>query len=105
MFTNQVELSEKLPHIQSLCIHEMITRAFKHVIEAVIASVGKITDLSAAIASTLNFLLGGSGMKDDVLKLQWLRIFLARKFGWALKDEFQHLRKLSILRGLCHKVF
>ncbi|PRQ50579.1 putative clustered mitochondria protein [Rosa chinensis] len=99
-----VELSEKLPHIQSLCIHEMITRAFKHVLEAVIASVGKITDLSAAIAATLNFLLGGSAMDDDVLKLQWLRIFLARKFGWALKDEFQHLRKLSILRGLCHKV-
>ncbi|KAL6137794.1 hypothetical protein ACLB2K_063083 [Fragaria x ananassa] len=99
-----VELSEKLPHIQSLCIHEMITRAFKHVVEAVVASVGKITDLSAAIAATLNFLLGGSGMDDDVLKLQWLRIFLARKFGWSLKDEFQHLRKLSILRGLCHKV-
>ncbi|GAY61698.1 hypothetical protein CUMW_212050, partial [Citrus unshiu] len=25
-----VELAEKLPHIQSLCIHEMVTRAFKH---------------------------------------------------------------------------
>ena len=83
----------------------MITRAFKHVVEAVVASVGKITELSAAIAATLNFLLGGSGMDDDALKLQWLRLFLVRKFGWALKDEFQHLRKLSILRGLCHKVF
>ncbi|GMN49976.1 hypothetical protein TIFTF001_019146 [Ficus carica] len=27
----KVELAEKLPHIQSLCIHEMVTRAFKHV--------------------------------------------------------------------------
>ncbi|KAA8540510.1 hypothetical protein F0562_024571 [Nyssa sinensis] len=59
-----VELAEKLPHIQSLCIHEMVTRAFKH----------------------------------------WLRTFLVKRFGWRLKDEFQHLRKLSILRGLCHKV-
>ncbi|XP_050383818.1 protein REDUCED CHLOROPLAST COVERAGE 3 [Argentina anserina] len=99
-----VELSEKLPHIQSLCIHEMITRAFKHVVEAVVSSVGKISDLSGAIATTLNFLLGGSGVDDNFIKLQWLRRFLARKFGWPLKDEFQHLRKLSILRGLCHKV-
>lgn len=99
-----VELSEKLPHIQSLCIHEMVTRAFKHMLEAVIACVDNITDLPAAIASTLNFLLGASGMEDDVLKLQWLRLFLARRFGWTLEDEFQHLRKLSILRGLCHKV-
>lgn len=74
-------------------------------LEAVIACVDNITDLPAAIASTLNFLLGASGMEDGVLKLQWLRLFLARRFSWTLKDEFQHLRKLSILRGLCHKVF
>ncbi|GMH14678.1 hypothetical protein Nepgr_016519 [Nepenthes gracilis] len=28
-----VESANKLPHIPSLCIHEMITRAFKHVVE------------------------------------------------------------------------
>ncbi|KAJ6348343.1 hypothetical protein OIU76_004753 [Salix suchowensis] len=107
-----VELAEKLPHIQSLCVHEMVTRAFKHILKVVIASINNISDLSAAIASSLNFLLGSCGvegsdqiMKDDhVLKLQWLRTFLSQRFGWTLKDEFQHLRKLSILRGLCHKV-
>ncbi|KAM0957002.1 hypothetical protein ACFX2I_025140 [Malus domestica] len=99
-----VELSENLPHIRSLCIHEMVTRAFKHLLEVVISRVDKITDLSAAIASTLNFLLRGSVVEDDALRLQWLRLFLSKRFGWTLKDEFPHLRKLSILRGLCHKV-
>ncbi|CAJ1951321.1 unnamed protein product [Sphenostylis stenocarpa] len=107
-----VKLAENLPHIQSLCIHEMITRAFKHQLKAVIASVDNVADLSAAIASTLNFLLGGcrtedtdQSLSDDHnLRIQWLRMFLSKRFGWTLNDEFQHLRKLSILRGLCHKV-
>ncbi|XVF24750.1 hypothetical protein REPUB_Repub13aG0153900 [Reevesia pubescens] len=107
-----VELAENLPHIQSLCIHEMVTRAFKHVLKAVIASVDKFEDLPAAIASCINFLLGNGGVEDNAkianddyfLKVRWLRKFLAAKFGWKLRDEFQHLRKLSILRGLCHKV-
>ncbi|KAH9715288.1 tetratricopeptide repeat (TPR)-like superfamily protein [Citrus sinensis] len=105
-----VELAEKLPHIQSLCIHEMVTRAFKHVLKGVVASVDYLSDLSAAIASSLNFLFGCCEMEDDqslnedhILRLQWLRTFLGRRFGWSLKDEFQHLRKISILRGLCHK--
>ncbi|GMQ08986.1 hypothetical protein CsSME_00052497 [Camellia sinensis var. sinensis] len=107
-----VELAEKLPHIQSLCIHEMVTRAFKHVLKAVIASVNNVADLSTAVASCLNFLLGGYTIEDSehnlsgdhMLKLQWLRTFLAKRYGWTLKDEFQQLRKLTILRGLCHKV-
>ncbi|KAF2323165.1 hypothetical protein GH714_033796 [Hevea brasiliensis] len=107
-----VELAEKLPHIQSLCIHEMVTRAFKHIVKAVIASVENVADLSAAVASSLNFLLGSCNMEDNdqnikddhILKLHWLQTFLSRRFGWTLKDEFLHLRKLSILRGLCHKV-
>lgn len=107
-----VELAEKLPHIQSLCIHEMVTRAFKHVLKAVIASIENFSDLPAAIASTLNFLFGvwaaedqDQILRDDQgLKLLWLQTFLAKRYGWKLNDEYQHLRKLSILRGLCHKV-
>ncbi|KAF2323156.1 hypothetical protein GH714_033717 [Hevea brasiliensis] len=107
-----VELAEKLPHIQSLCIHEMVTRAFKHIVKAVIASVENVADLSAAVASSLNFLLGSCNMEDNdqnikddhILKLHWLQTFLSRRYGWTLTDEFLHLRKLSILRGLCHKV-
>ncbi|GMJ14272.1 REDUCED CHLOROPLAST COVERAGE 3 [Hibiscus trionum] len=107
-----VELAEKLPHIQSLCIHEMVTRAFKHVLKAVVASVDKFEYLPAAIASSLNFLLGNNGVEDDaqnenddyLLKLRWLRKFLSAKFGWKLRYEFRHLRKLSVLRELCHKI-
>ncbi|GAY61686.1 hypothetical protein CUMW_211980 [Citrus unshiu] len=107
---SKVELAEKLPHIQSLCIHEMVARVFKHVLKGVISSVDYLSDLSAAIASSLNFLFGCCEMEDDqslnedhILRLQWLQTFLGRRFGWSLKDEFQHLRKISILRGLCHK--
>ncbi|KAK6120470.1 hypothetical protein DH2020_045780 [Rehmannia glutinosa] len=104
-----VELADKLPHIQSLCVHEMVTRAFKHALRAVIASVGSMDNMSAAIATALNFLLGSCNVKnndlsDQTLKLQWLRAFVEKRFGWRLQDEIQHLRKLSILRGLCHKV-
>lgn len=107
----QVELADKLPHIQSLCIHEMLTRAFKHILKAVIASVENVADLSAQIASSLNFLLGNCKTEDNIhnlsedqnIKLQWLRTFLATRFGYTTKDEFQQLRKISILRGLCHK--
>lgn len=108
----QVKLAENLPHIQSLCIHEMITRAFKHLLKAVIASVDNVADLPSVIASTLNFLLGGSRTEDTDqtlnddhhLRIQWLRLYLSKRFAWTLNDEFQHLRKLSILRGLSHKV-
>ena len=111
-WNNQVELAEKLPHIQSLCVHEMVTRAFKHILQAVIATVGNVADLSAAIASCLNILLGSLTKEncnrelidDHALKLKWLETFLLKRFGWRLKDEFQHLRKFAILRGLCHKV-
>ncbi|KAI3759626.1 hypothetical protein L6452_07572 [Arctium lappa] len=107
-----VELAEKLPHIRSLCIHEMVTRAFKHILEAVVASVENLGELSAAIASTLNFLFGVLAadnrskvfLEDQSLKLQWLQAFLAKRYDWKIKDEYQNLRKLSILRGLCHKI-
>lgn len=109
-----VELAEKLPHIQSLCVHEMVTRAFKYVVKAAIASANDASQIPAAIASSLNILLGPYSTKnnenaenlseDYELKLRWLRAFLLKRFGWKLNDEFLHLRKLSILRGICHKV-
>uniref|UniRef100_A0A0E0JY29 Clu domain-containing protein n=1 Tax=Oryza punctata TaxID=4537 RepID=A0A0E0JY29_ORYPU len=44
----KVELADKLPHIQSLCIHEMVVRAFKHVLQAVISAVDDINDMAEA---------------------------------------------------------
>ncbi|KAL1203557.1 Protein REDUCED CHLOROPLAST COVERAGE 3 [Cardamine amara subsp. amara] len=97
------KLAENLPHIQSLCIHEMIVRTFKHLLRAVIASVSNMAELPVAIAASLNFMLGRREL-EGCLRLQWLQKFLSRKFGWIQKDEFKHLKKISILRGLCQKV-
>ncbi|WVZ73330.1 hypothetical protein U9M48_021650 [Paspalum notatum var. saurae] len=108
-----VELSDKLPHIQSLCIHEMVVRAFKHILRAVIAAVDDVNDMADSVASCLNILLGpfpeenndGNCGKDHSIRKRWLEVFLIKRFGWKWKDEYcLDLRKYAILRGLCHKV-
>ncbi|KAB1212001.1 Clustered mitochondria protein [Morella rubra] len=108
-----VELADKLPHVQSLCIHEMVVRAYKHILQAVVAAVDNVADLAASIASCLNLLLGAPSLdnrdaditNDDKLKSKWVEKFLSKRFGWHWKYESsQELRKFAILRGLCHKV-
>ncbi|KAJ8562147.1 hypothetical protein K7X08_011438 [Anisodus acutangulus] len=104
-----VELADKLPHVQSLCIHEMVVRAYKHVLQAVVAAVDNIANVAASIASCLNVLLGTpsaeNGDSDDDLKWKWIETFLSKRFGWQWKDESgEDLRKFAILRGICHKV-
>ncbi|KAF8389259.1 hypothetical protein HHK36_025952 [Tetracentron sinense] len=108
-----VELADKLPHVQSLCIHEMVVRAYKHILQAVIAAVDNIADLAGLVASCLNILLGTPSdenadadiTNDDNLKWKWVETFLLKRFGWRWKqDSFQDFRKFAILRGLCHKV-
>ncbi|KAA8535426.1 hypothetical protein F0562_030433 [Nyssa sinensis] len=108
-----VELADKLPHVQSLCIHEMVVRAYKHILQAVVAAVDNVADLAASVASCLNILLGtpstensDADISNDVeLKWKGLETFLLKRFGWRWKSESRHdLRKFAILRGLCHKV-
>ncbi|KAK8602023.1 hypothetical protein V6N12_051845 [Hibiscus sabdariffa] len=108
-----VELADKLPHVQSLCIHEMVVRAYKHVLQAVVSSVDSIDDLAASIAACLNILLGTPPIQnsdldiinDEKLKWRWVETFLSKRFGWQWKSEScQDLRKFTILRGLSHKV-
>ncbi|CAN1165297.1 Protein REDUCED CHLOROPLAST COVERAGE 2 [Linum perenne] len=108
-----VELADKLPHVQSLCIHEMIVRAYKHILQAVVSVVNDVADLTASVAACLNILLGTPApetedeeiVKDDKLKWKWVETFLLKRFGWQLKHEScQDLRKFAILRGLSHKV-
>lgn len=108
-----VELADKLPHVQSLCIHEMVVRAYKHILQAVVAAVDNVADLAIYIASCLNILLGSCSMEntdsdlinDENLKWKWVQAFLLKRFDWLWKSENCHeLRKFAILRGLCHKV-
>ncbi|KAJ1410318.1 Tetratricopeptide-like helical domain superfamily [Sesbania bispinosa] len=106
-------MKDKLPHVQSLCIHEMVVRAYKHILQAVVAVVDNASELASSIASCLNILLGTPSpeINDaditscDELKWKWVEIFLQKRFGWQWKHESsQDLRKFAILRGLCHKV-
>lgn len=106
-----VKLSEKLSHVQSLCIHEMIVRAYKHILQAVIASV-RTDDLAVTIASALNLMLGVT--ETDItensynvhsLLWRWLELFLMKRYDWDINGfNFKDLRKFAILRGLCQKV-
>ncbi|XP_044463968.1 protein TSS-like [Mangifera indica] len=108
-----VELADKLPHVQSLCIHEMVVRSYKHILLAVVAAVDNVADLATSIASCLNILLGMPSTEnvdanitsDDMLKWKWVETFLLKRFGWCWKNEScQDLRKFAILRGLSNKV-
>ncbi|KAK4431900.1 protein TSS [Sesamum alatum] len=108
-----VELADKLPHVQSLCIHEMVVRAYKHILQAVVAAVDDIANMASSIASCLNVLLGtpptekgeADASHDEELKWKWVEKFLSKRFGCQWKDEYRRdLRKFAILRGLCHKV-
>ncbi|KAL0426121.1 UNVERIFIED_CONTAM: protein TSS [Sesamum radiatum] len=107
-----VKLSEKLSHVQSLCIHEMIVRAFKHILQAVISAVDKTEKLAAMIAAALNLMLGvpENGQSDEAygvnsLVWRWLEVFLEKRYDWHLNySSHEDVRKFAILRGLCHKV-
>ena len=111
--SKQVKLSEKLSHVQSLCIHEMIVRAFKHVLQAVIATTVNTHDMAGVISAALNLMLGvsegdqsGQLCGVDPLIWRWLEVFLKKRYEWDLSImNYKDVRKFAILRGLCHKVF
>ncbi|XP_024364118.1 protein REDUCED CHLOROPLAST COVERAGE 2 isoform X3 [Physcomitrium patens] len=100
------ELAVKLPHVQALCVHEMVVRAYKHVLQALVAATKSTSDLSANIAEALNFMLGSASEDRTSAVSQWVKIFVSKRFGWKL-DQSQanaDIRKYAVLRGLCHKV-
>ncbi|KAL3517293.1 hypothetical protein ACH5RR_024195 [Cinchona calisaya] len=107
-----VKLSEKLSHVQSLCIHEMIVRAFKHILQAVIAAAVKTENISAVISAALNMMLGLHENEESnnscgvhFLVWRWLEVFLKKRYQWDLSSSsYKDVRKFAILRGLCHKV-
>ena len=111
-FPPQVKLSEKLPHVQSLCIHEMIVRAFKHILQAVIAAVVDKGKMAISIAAALNMLLGvpenvelDKSCNIHPLVWKWLEVFLKKRYDWDLtSSNYKDTRKFAILLGLCHKV-
>ncbi|KAM3351544.1 hypothetical protein ACQJBY_023485 [Aegilops geniculata] len=107
-----VKLSEKLSHVQSLCVHEMIVRAFKHIVRSVIAATSDMRQLALTTAAVLNLLLGvpesefsGSSPAVHPLVWRWLVTFLKKRYQYDLTEQhYVDVRKYAILRGLCHKV-
>eukprot|EP00250_Pteridium_aquilinum_P018589 c24130_g2_i1 orf=1-2976(-) len=102
-----VKLAENLPHVQSLCVHEMVIRAYKHLLRAVVTAVPNTLDLAAAIAAALNVMLGTFPEEADASNgiWKWLEVFVEKRFGWKFESgKRPELRKFAILRGLCHKV-
>lgn len=89
----------------------MIVRAYKHILRAVIASVGT-DDAAATVASALNLMLGipenynsDKPFNVDSLVWRWLEVFLMKRYDWDINGfNFKELRKFAILRGLCQKV-
>lgn len=91
----------------------MVVRAYKHILQAVVAAIDNVSELASSVASCLNVLLGTPSPEHndedinscDELKWRWVENFLFKRFGWQWKYENGHdLRKFAILRGLCHKV-
>lgn len=90
-------------------MHEMIVRAYKHILQAVVAAVENTADVAASIASCLNVLLGTpsdtESESDETIKWTWVETFISKRFGCEWKHEgSEELRKFAILRGLSHKV-
>lgn len=106
-----VKLSEKLSHVQSLCVHEMIVRAYKHILQAVIASV-HTDEVAVTLAAALNLMLGvpetdnsNQSLNVHSLVRRWLELFLVKQYDWDMSAfNFKDVRKFAILRGLCQKV-
>uniref|UniRef100_A0A1J3E4E3 Clustered mitochondria protein n=1 Tax=Noccaea caerulescens TaxID=107243 RepID=A0A1J3E4E3_NOCCA len=110
-----VKLSDKLSHVQSLCVHEMIVRALKHILQAVISAVATDTDkIAPKVAAALNMMLGipkdvaatpNNSWNIHPLIFRWLEKFLKKRYDYDLNAfSYKDLRKFAILRGLCHKV-
>eukprot|EP00850_Spirogloea_muscicola_P015063 SM000112S24005 [mRNA] locus=s112:357300:369907:+ [translate_table: standard] len=113
------ELSDKLSHVRCLCVHEMVARAFKQVLQASIASAQqKHLGIADVIASAFNVMLGEPsrgekamhkhvGLYDKLHSLvwTWVEAYTQNRFGWTMQPGTREgLRKVFLLRSLCHKI-
>ena len=88
-------------------------RAFKHILQAVIAAVVNPEKLAMSIAAALNLMLGVPGNRElnqscnaHSLVWRWLEVFLKKRYEWDFSTlNYKDVRKFAVLRGLCHKVF
>jgi len=97
-------LSKSLMHIHSLCIQEMVVRAAKRVIRAVMSKCS-MSDKAAALAGTLNCLLGAESSSHGKKLWDWIHVFVKKRFDFALSPSVRtEIRHLALLRDLCQRV-
>ncbi|CAK9252508.1 unnamed protein product, partial [Sphagnum jensenii] len=92
------ELAEKLPHIESLCVHEMLMHAFKYVLQAVIAASKATSDLPVNIAAALNVMLGTSPEGMHSIPCVQIGIQLAaRDYNFHMTIAFKKVDIISLI--------
>eukprot|EP00898_Chlorokybus_atmophyticus_P005403 jgi/Chlat1/5864/Chrsp4S06238 len=104
------ELSEDLAHLKALCILEMVSRALKRLVRAVMAAAsGSQTGLAAVLAATFNAVFGsdleGSQVELGCTLWKWTQRFVQARFRYCVLDEaLPRLRRLALLRAICTRV-
>lgn len=70
---------------------------------AAIAACPKFSSLASVLASALSAFLGEGPLAADTWR--WVEKFVELHYNYKLSDSARsRLRKLEVLRGLCHKV-
>jgi len=99
-----------MSHIAMVCQVDMVSRALKHLLRAVVSSVRQTSgstglDVAAAVAAALNAALGSSGAAHHGQLWTWLRSFVAKRFHHHMSDaECAALNRQNLLQSVCQKV-
>ena len=99
-----------MAHITMVCQLDMVSRALKHLLRAVISTVRQNSessglDVAAAVAATLNAALGSSGAAHHGHLWMWLRSFVAKRYHHHMSEaECAALNRQNLFRSVCQKV-
>ncbi|KAK3274994.1 hypothetical protein CYMTET_16854 [Cymbomonas tetramitiformis] len=92
-----------LPHVRRLCVAEMLVRALKRLLWAILATAPR-EEQAAGVAVTLNAALGASGAACQEEVRGWVARYISGRFRYELKPEdLVEMRALSLLRSVCVK--
>jgi len=98
-------LSKSLMHIHSLCIQEMVVRAAKRVFRVIMSKCADMSDKAAALAGSLNALLGSEGSACGSELWDWIHRFVKKRFDFELAANVRsEIRHVALLRDLCQRV-
>ena len=98
-------LSKSLMHIHALCIQEMVVRAAKRIFRIIMSKCSNMSDKAAALAGSLNALLGAEGSQGGTELWDWIHKFVKKRFDFELSTRARsEIRHVALLRDLCQRV-